>query len=120
MNRALDRIARSAAKTPFSRRYIKLLRADIPPEIRDSVMFNIIEWQWKKGELREDRQYKTYNKEKPMSNEAFVANEAAIMANKSDGAVLAQLVVFKAENSLDMDEVGDVWFAYVTEGGSRP
>ena len=68
----------------------------------------------------EDRQFSYYNREKPMSSGAFQANEQAIIANKSDAKILAQMGEFKEENSLDMCDDGEAWFVYVTEGGDRP
>lgn len=120
MNSTLERIWKGAKKSPFSKRYIKLLRSNIAAGIRDSVTFNIIEWQWKKGELREDRQFSRDVEGEAISREAFQRNEEAIMANKSDALALSQMLEFKKRNSMDMDEVGEAWFVYVTEGGDRP
>lgn len=107
------------AKTPFCQRYIEFLGAGLPKAISESVLFNIVQWQWKQGQLRTDRQYQRYGNT-PMSADAFEANEAAIMANKSDDKILKQMVAFKEAHSLDMCETGEAWFVYVTEGGVRP
>ena len=118
MNSTLDRIAKKQREpTSFSTRYIEFLQAGLAPAVQDSVMFNIIEWQWKKGELRTDRQYSRYIEGQEISHDAFVANEAVIMANKSDAKVLAQMTEFKAENSMDMDEAGDAWFVTLLKSG---
>lgn len=105
------------AKTPFCQRYIEFLEADMFSEIRESVVYNIVEWQWKKGLLRTDRQYQHYTG--TMSTGAFAANKEAIIANKSDDKILTQMVAFKEEHSLDMCETGEQWFSYVTEGANN-
>lgn len=121
MNDALREVAkRQRDKTPFCDRYIEFLRAHLGKAITDSVVFNIVNWQWKKGELREDRQFKWRYRRNPMSAGAFKANEEAVMANKSDGKILAQMAEFKDKNLLDMCEVGESWFVYITEGGTIP
>ena len=40
------------AKTPFCQRYIEFLEAGLPKIITNSVAFNIVEWQWKKGTVK--------------------------------------------------------------------
>jgi hypothetical protein len=117
MNEALRIVAKAQReKTPWCERYIEFLQADLPKAITESVVFNIVQWQWKQGQLRTDRQYRGYVEGQRMSEEAFEANEANIMANKADDKILRQMVEFKEEHSLDMCEIGEQWFAYVTEG----
>ena len=105
-------------KTPFSERYIEFLKAGLGKAITESVVFNIVQWQWKKGELRTDRQHFRYHGQE-LSKGAFDGNEAAIMANKSDDKILAGMVAFKEANSLDMSETGESWYTYITTG-DRP
>jgi hypothetical protein len=111
-------------KTPFSTRYIEFVRANIRDAVRDSVIFNIVAWQQTKGKLRTDRQFEYYgkrhSKKEGWHESRFRANEDAIIANKSDAKMLEQMTAFRAENSLDMDEEGEAWFVYITEGGDRP
>lgn len=123
MNDALRIVAKAEREnTPFAERYIEMLQADLGKAITHSVLFNIVDWQWRKGELRTDRQYQHYNRqaEKGMSADAFQANEQAIMDNKSDDKILTEMGEFKEEHSLDMCPVADKWFVYITEGGDAP
>lgn len=118
MNQILDEVAKQQQqKTPFCERYIEFLKADLPKKILESVIFNIVEWQWKKGELRTDRMYKVY--EGRMGERAFAVNEENIMANKSDDKILKEMVAFKEENSLDMCVTVAQWFDYIVNGGQR-
>lgn len=72
MNDALREVAkRQRDKTPFCERYIEFLQANLGKAITDSVVFNVVDWQWKKGELREDRQFKWRYRDNPMSAWAF-------------------------------------------------
>ncbi len=139
MNSTLAEVVkRQREKTPFSKRYIEFLQAVLPRAVQDSVLFNIVDWQWKNGELRTDRQYVHYVKGAKMSQRSFDANEASIIENKSDAKVVGYddspqvyanergeevattLGAFKKENSLDMCETGEAWLVYVTEGGEMP
>ena len=121
MNDTLREVAkRQREKTPFCERYIEMLQAGLDKVVQDAVMFNIVNWQWKKGELRTDRQFKHYQKGEKIAPSLFSANEGAIMDNKCDAKVLEEMVAFKEANSLDMREAGEAWFGYVTEGGELP
>jgi hypothetical protein len=74
MNSVLDRIVNEQKEpSEFSKRYIEFLRADLPKEIVESVVYNIVDWQWKQGQLRTDRQYRGYVEGQRMSEEAFEA-----------------------------------------------
>lgn len=129
MNDALAAVVAKAQreKTPFCERYIEFLQAGLPKAVQDSVVFNIVDWQWKEGKLRTDRQWEPYEGFKMVGTKPqgwdpgrFKANEDAILSNKSDEKILAEMVAFKEENSLDMCETGEAWFEYVTEGGELP
>ena len=119
MNEILAEVAKAQReKTPFCERFIEFLRAGLGKMTVDAVNYNIIAWQERKGVLKTDREFEHYNPnaKKPMSGERFKSNEANIMQNKSDAAVLAKMAGYKSEYSLDMNEVEAQWFEYVTTG----
>ena len=101
------------ASIEWGMRYIEFLRAGLPEEVQDAVVYNIISWQWKEGMLRTDRHFKHYGKDEKVAPSLFKANAEAISANSSDAKVFEQLGEFKEENSLDMCEDGEKWFRYV-------
>lgn len=122
MNEVLAEVARAQKnKTPFCERFIEFLQAGLDQVTIDAVNYNIIAWQEREGILRTDREFEYYNRDakKGLSAERFKSNEANIMQNKSDAAVLGKLAAFKAENSLDTDGEAQKWFDYVVGGVCR-
>jgi len=119
MNEVLAEVAKAQReKTPFCERFIEFLRARLDQATMDAVNYNIIAWQEREGVLKTDREFEYYNPDakKGMSAHRFKSNEANIMQNKSDVAVLEKMAAYKSEYSLDMDEVEMQWFEYVTTG----
>ena len=110
------------ASIEWGMRWIEFLGAVLGKAVTESVVYNVVEWQWKEGVLRADRQYQHYNRdaEKGMSADAFKANEASIISNKSESKILAQMGKYKEKHSMDMCDVAEAWFGYVTEGGAIP
>jgi len=106
------------AKTAFGERFVEFLQAGLSQEIIDAVNYNIIAYQQARGDVRTDRMVP--QREVKMSNAKFHDREKVIMMNDSDGKVLRQLNEFRAENSLDMDEVAQQWFDYITDGVIGP
>ena len=119
MNKILAEVAKAQRETtPVCERFIEFLQAGLDQATMDAVNYNIIAWQERKGVLKTDREFEHYNPtaKKPMSAGRFNSNEANIMQNKSDAAVLAKMADYKTENSLDMDDEAQQWFEYVTTG----
>lgn len=100
--------------TAFGDRYIEFLQAGLEKAVLESVNFNVVAYQEKNGTLRIDRTVPA--KREKMTREYFQNRESVIMMNESDAQVLKQLAEFKAENSLDMEEVGEQWFEYIIAG----
>lgn len=125
MNTLLNEVAKTQReKTPFCERFIEFLRAGLDKATMDTVNYNIIAQQERKGMLKTDRHFEHYpdpaSKAKPMSKLRFDTNEAAIMQNKSDAQVLEQMRVFMSENFHGMDEEAQGWFDYVVSGIAVP
>lgn len=128
MDRLRAEVAKASRKrTPFNDRYGEFLKAGLDRAVLEAVVFNIVDWQWKDGQLRTDRSWEPYEGFKMVGGKLqgwdpgrFKANEDAIKANKSDSKILAEMLAFKEANSLDMCDTGAAWFGYVTEGGELP
>ena len=119
MNEILAVVAKAQReKTPFCERFIEFLQAGLDQATINAVNYNIIAWQEREGVLKTDREFEHYSPyaKKPLSTERFKSNEANIMQNKSDAAVLAKMAGYKSEYSLDMNEVEAQWFDFITTG----
>ena len=117
MNRVDAQKALAASRPPqteFGKRYIEFLQARLDADVQECVRFNVVMYQSKNNTLRTDRP--VAEKRDKMPRQYFLARERALMMNESDDQVLEQMVMFKTENSLDMDDEAQQWYDFITTG----
>ena len=101
-------------KTEFGKRYVEFIQAHLDKDVQECVLFNVVMYQSKNNTLQTDRVVQ--EKKDNMSATYFQNRESALMGNESDDQILQQMVEYKRENSLDMDEVEQQWFDFITTG----
>lgn len=110
------------ATDEFGKRWLEMMNVHFDREISAdelrAITLNVVRKQRDDKTLRRDR-FVPPEKES-QTQEEFETREFAIIANKSDAAVLDEMEEVEREAGLDMSEPEAAWFKYMTTGGDKP
>lgn len=110
------------SRTDFGTRWCEMLTANeegiLSKDALRTITMNVVQKQERSKLLRRDRHVQP--KSDQMARPYFEARETALIMNASDGAILNEMEEVRREAGLDMSEIEQAWFDYVTSGGDLP